>query len=171
MSKSGGLRPLYEKEDMIMTKKDSNKGFTLVELIVVLVILAILAAILVPALLGYIDRAREKQTVLNAKSCLTAAQAEMSSLYGEGKPASDVTAAARKTSIITTADVPVAKLTIGCKAAYASGTALKDQHDAYTINYVYYEDPDGRKQYFNGTSWADVDDTTITTTKYDIKTN
>ena len=49
-------------------KKNNNKGFTLVELIVVLVILAILAAILVPALLGYIDRAREKQYVLNAKS-------------------------------------------------------------------------------------------------------
>ncbi|MCR4695939.1 MAG: prepilin-type N-terminal cleavage/methylation domain-containing protein, partial [Lachnospiraceae bacterium] len=32
-------------------KKMENKGFTLVELIVVLVILAILAAILVPALL------------------------------------------------------------------------------------------------------------------------
>ena len=47
-------------------KKMENKGFTLVELIVVLVILAILAAILVPALLGYIDRAKEKQYVLNA---------------------------------------------------------------------------------------------------------
>ena len=40
--------------------KNDNKGFTLVELIVVLVILAILAAILVPALLGYIDEARNK---------------------------------------------------------------------------------------------------------------
>ena len=64
--------------------KKNNKGFTLVELIVVLVILAILAAILVPALLGYIDRAREKQYVLDAKSALTAAQAELSSIYGEG---------------------------------------------------------------------------------------
>ena len=36
-----------------MKKMKENKGFTLVELIVVIVILAILAAILVPALLGY----------------------------------------------------------------------------------------------------------------------
>ena len=34
-------------------RKMNNKGFTLVELIVVLVILAILAAILVPTLMGY----------------------------------------------------------------------------------------------------------------------
>ncbi len=58
-----------------------NKGFTLVELIVVLVILAILAAILVPTLLGYIDKAREKQELLNAKNCLTAVQAELSERY------------------------------------------------------------------------------------------
>ena len=47
--------------------KRRNRGFTLVELIVVLVILAILAALLIPALLGYIDRAREKQDVLKAE--------------------------------------------------------------------------------------------------------
>ena len=41
--------------------KKNNKGFTLVELIVVLVILAILAAILVPTLLGYIERARSEK--------------------------------------------------------------------------------------------------------------
>ena len=40
-----------------MCIRDSKKGFTLVELIVVLVILAILAALLIPALTGYIDKA------------------------------------------------------------------------------------------------------------------
>ena len=40
-------------------KLKDKKGFTLVELIVVLVILAILAALLVPALTGYIDKARK----------------------------------------------------------------------------------------------------------------
>ena len=55
-------------------KKD-QKGFTLVELIVVLVILAILAALLVPALLGYIDRARSSKYLEEARSIYTAIQA------------------------------------------------------------------------------------------------
>lgn len=41
-------------------KLKEKKGFTLVELIVVLVILAILAALLIPALTGYIDKAKNK---------------------------------------------------------------------------------------------------------------
>lgn len=64
-------------------KKTNNKGFTLVELIVVLVILAILAAILVPALLGYIDKAREKQVTTNAEAAYVAAQALATEYYGK----------------------------------------------------------------------------------------
>ena len=64
-------------------QKNSKKGFTLVELIVVLVILAILAAILVPALLGYIDKAREKKDLVIAKYCLEAAQAQLTEEYAK----------------------------------------------------------------------------------------
>ena len=68
-------------------KKNNNKGFTLVELIVVLVILAILAAILVPALLGYIDKAREKQVTTNAEAAYVAAQALATEAYGKNNKA------------------------------------------------------------------------------------
>lgn len=60
-----------------------NKGFTLVELIVVLVILAILAALLVPALTGYIDKAKEKKVVAETRMLHTAIQTEMSALYAK----------------------------------------------------------------------------------------
>ena len=50
---------MFEK----IRKMKNKKGFTLVELIVVLVILAILAALLVPALTGYIDKAREQSLI------------------------------------------------------------------------------------------------------------
>lgn len=64
--------------------RENKKGFTLVELIVVLVILAILAAILVPALLGWIDEARKKQYVLEARSVYMAAQAVADEEYAKG---------------------------------------------------------------------------------------
>lgn len=68
-----------------MFKKLKNKkGFTLVELIVVLVILAILAALLVPALTGYIDKAREQSLISKGSMVLTAAQATVSEAYGTG---------------------------------------------------------------------------------------
>ena len=79
-----------------MRTSKKNKGFTLVELIVVVVILAILAAILVPALLGYIDKAKKQKDLLRAKNCLTAAQTELASLYAKGTPLQDCVKNAEK---------------------------------------------------------------------------
>ena len=45
-------------EKVIMNRKN-KRGFTLVELIVVLVILAILASLLIPALTGYVTKAKK----------------------------------------------------------------------------------------------------------------
>ncbi|MBQ9982750.1 MAG: prepilin-type N-terminal cleavage/methylation domain-containing protein, partial [Oscillospiraceae bacterium] len=50
------------------------KGFTLVEIIVVLVILAVLATAMIPALTGYIDKAKEKTAIAEARNIVTAAQ-------------------------------------------------------------------------------------------------
>lgn len=65
--------------------RKNNKGFTLVELIVVLVILAILAAILVPTLLGYVDRAKDQQYIQEAKDLMTATQAGIVDAYAFDK--------------------------------------------------------------------------------------
>lgn len=122
-------------------KKVDNKGFTLVELIVVLVILAILAAILVPALLGYIDRAKGSQVLLNAKAVLTAAQAEASNAYAtsKDKPSVELKKDARLDSIANTADV-------GGHFYFITGgndEASPNTHDSWTITYLAYtsEDP------------------------------
>ena len=64
--------------------KNKKKGFTLVELIVVLAILAILAAMLVPALTGYIDKANEKKVIATARQYYVAAQTVVSEAYANG---------------------------------------------------------------------------------------
>ena len=67
-------------------KLKDKKGFTLVELIVVLVILAILAALLIPALTGYIDKAREQSLISEGSMVLTAAQAKRPAMHLVRRP-------------------------------------------------------------------------------------
>ena len=67
---------------MLKKMKNNKKGFTLVELIVVLVILAILAALLIPALTGYIDKAKEKSIVAETRQVVMAAQTLVDESYG-----------------------------------------------------------------------------------------
>lgn len=71
------------KRRMENTKKN-KKGFTLVELIVVLVIIAILAAILIPTMSGYISRARKTSAQSGCKTQVTAVAAAASDLLGGG---------------------------------------------------------------------------------------
>lgn len=68
----------------ILTNLKKRKGFTLVEVIIVLVIIAILMAVLIPSLAGYIDKANEKSSMANCRNFVMAAQTIASETYGTG---------------------------------------------------------------------------------------
>ena len=60
--------------------KQDCRGFTLVEIIVVLVILAILAAFTIPAMLGFVEDARGKAYIVEAREIYEAMQSALTEI-------------------------------------------------------------------------------------------
>lgn len=57
-------------------KKLNKKGFTIVELVIVIAVIAILAAVLIPTFAGVIDRANKSTIQSAARNCYTELLAE-----------------------------------------------------------------------------------------------
>lgn len=110
----------------------NKKGFTLVELIVVLVILAILAALLVPALTGYIDKARKQSIVAETRQCVMAAQTIASEKYGTTTTTGITDADIDKAAVKKLAEVPGEVTAIKVKQADGSEGVGKIDELTYT---------------------------------------
>lgn len=65
-------------------KNSNKKGFTLVELVVVIAIIGVLAAILVPSMMGYVKKSRLKTANGNAKTAYNTAAGALADLETNG---------------------------------------------------------------------------------------
>lgn len=123
----------------------AQKGFTLVEMIVVLVILAVLAAVMVPSMIGWIDTAKEKQIVLEARNGYLAAQALVQEEYVKGTSYKDIDA-----SVITDEDIDAIARTEG------KNTILSVDENYMITEYTYEVTKNGTAYTasFDGVSWT-----------------
>lgn len=70
-----------KKED-VKVKKLNNKGFSLVEIIIVIAIMAVLSGVLAPQLIKYIDKSRKSADIQTAQTIATAVNAALADESG-----------------------------------------------------------------------------------------
>jgi len=68
----------------------NKKGFTLMEVIVVLIIIAVLAAALIPSFIGFVNQSRAATDIAAARVGMTAAQVEVTHLVAAGTPIASI---------------------------------------------------------------------------------
>ena len=121
---------------MLKKMKNNKKGFTLVELIVVLVILAILAALLIPALTGYIDKAKRKSIVAETRQVVMAAQTLVDEKYGSNVAGTAVTVGEKDTDITYSQIKELAEVKGSIESVELNSATLgtvNDSHPAGTV--------------------------------------
>lgn len=111
--------------ELINRMRKNRKGFTLVEIIVVLVILAILAAFTIPTMLGFVNDAKGKAYIAEAREVYVAAQATATEMTARG----DSALTAASLSIALSSDAVEASTSVGSTTGTAASYQMKNYLD------------------------------------------
>lgn len=129
-------------------KMNTKKGFTLVEIIVVLVIIAIMAAFAIPAYTGYVDKAKQSEILAEGRTVLIAAQTVGQEAYAKGTLTS-ITETDVKTLAGTSSLIIVA---LSNKGVVTSLSVTKGEYSAV----------------YNGTAWTTSKTAVVTASTEDL---
>ena len=77
----------------------NKKGFTLVELVVVIAIIGVLAAILIPTMLNYVKKSRMRTANANAKVLFNTAKTSATGYVADGESAHDISVSGKPTEL------------------------------------------------------------------------
>lgn len=122
-------------------KKTNNKGFSLVELIIVIAIMAVLIGVLAPQFIKYVEKSKQSKDITNLDSCVEAVK-----IYYADKswPASvtvsvdsSVYKSSDSNSALTDAGATQSKVT-GAWTTTPSATVYADGSVTYTGSSKYY---------------------------------
>ena len=127
-----------------MNKKNTRKGFTITELVIVIAVIAILAAVLIPTFSGIITKAQDSAALQEARADYTEYMADVE--YADGAtPTENIIFKTTNGKYVAVVDGKMSDTiydsTESAKAAYTGGTVTVDTETVVTgdSTYTYYK--------------------------------
>lgn len=114
-------------------EKMNNKGFSLVELIIVIAIMAVLVVVLAPQYLKYVEKSRNSTDISNATAIVTACQVYAADPESTPIPVGTFTITVDKTTGIVASETVVQTALTDAKIDMTTKCKSKTAWDAYSV--------------------------------------